>query len=529
MKSVPKQRVSQVFPLGAPTGGIDDTSSIAGMDPSYALEVSNFYVEAGALAVRWGYQEHVTGMTDNGKTLMVFNAQDGSSELFCCTDDGIFDITSSTDTPTNVHALTDGTVVWTQFSNIAGQWLIGCNGVDAAFIYDGTTWTSMSNTGAPANPGEITTGGIAVADIVYVHVHKNRIWFIEKNTMSAWYWPLNAVSGATTEFPLGGIFSKAGYLNSMFSWTMDSGVGVDDILVFQSSRGELGGYEGIDPSSASDWQLLARYFIGAPLGRKTAIPLNGDILLLTEFGIVSLFNVINGTYRLGSIDSVISAKISRTLNELVRSRGGAPGWEMISSPAFQYVVLSIPEFVGFAPYQFVMNSITKAWSTFDLPAITIYEYGNNLYFTDDGGRVLKYGAVTADNVLLDGSGGDPITSGFSQAFTYFEQESVSKHFKFIRTIFESVSNPSFMLTVATDFKSGGLALLGQPGVSTSTISQWDSGIWDTAVWSPPLTAWQTLVGVGDVGYSASLILKTRTTIETRYVAAHWVFETGTSL
>lgn len=529
MRPSPKQRVSQVYPLGAPIRGIDDTSSLANMDPMYAIDLLNFFPEFGALKVRSGYQEHVTGMTDNGKTLMVFNAQNGTSKLFCATDDGIFDVTTATETPTNVKALTNGTMVWTQFSNIAGQWLIACNGVDAPVLYDGTSWTSFANVAVPANPGEITTGTITVANIVYVHAHKNRLWFIEKSTMSAWYLPLNAVSGDATEFPLGGIFSKGGNLSALFSLTMDSGIGTDDVLVFQSNRGELGGYAGADPDSATDWGLVARYFVGAPLGAKTHVPLNGDVLLLTEFGVVSLLNVVNGGYRLGSPEDTASHKISRTIHDVVKDRAGAPGWEIINSSTFQYITINIPEYSTTAPLQLVMNSVTGAWTKFDLPAVTLYEYGQNIYFTDDTGRVLKYGSVVRDNVLFDGTGGDQIIAGVQQAYSFFDANTVNKHFKFVKPIFESAYTPGSVLDISTDYAPTTLDDLDTPSAQIGSLSFWDADSWDDAVWSNVLSDWQTLTGVYGIGYSASLLMKIRVAVETRFVATHWVYEMGTSL
>lgn len=528
-RSTPKQRVSSVFPLGAPIGGIDDTSSLASMESIYAIDLLNYFPEFGALKVRSGYQEHITGMTDNGKTLMTFNGADGTNELFCATDDGIFDITVSTDTPTNVKALTNGRMIWTQFSNIAGQWLIACNGVDAPVIYDGTTWTSFSNVAVPANPGEITTGTITVANISYVAVHKNRIWFIEKNTMSAWYLNLNAVSGDATEFPLGGIFSNGGNLTTMFSLTMDSGIGTDDIFVFQSSKGELGGYAGSDPDSSTDWGLVARYFVGPPLGDRTNVQISGDTILLTEFGVVPALSVVSGQYRLGDVNTTASRRISRTINSIVRDTSGAPNWEMINSSSFQYILINIPATATGAAKQLVMNSVTGAWTRFDLPAITLYEFEQFIYFTDDTGRVLKYGGVSRDDILLDATGGDQIIAGVQQAYSSFDSPTTNKHFKFVKPIFEAQYIPGISLTISSDYEPTSLDDLNDPATQIGTVSLWDVAVWDVDSWSIGLSAWQTLTGVYGVGYSASLIMKIRVQVETRFVATHWVFENGISL
>lgn len=531
MKAPYKQRVAEIFELSAPVGGIDDTSSIAGMSSSYAVDMVNYFPEAGALKVRFGYQEHVTGMTAPGKTIMTFNKMDGTTELFCCTDDGIYDITSASITPSVVKVITEGKMSWTTFSNIAGQWLICCNGVDPAIVYNGTTWTNFANVAVPANPGEITTGGVAPADILYVHQHKNRIWFIEKDTMSLWYWPLNAVSGATTEFPLGGIFTKGGNLSSIFSWTLDSGVGVDDIFVIQSDKGELAGYNGADPDTAGEWIMTARYFVGSPLGSRSHVAVNGDVLILTEFGVVPLTQLVSGQYQIGSSLSTASGRISKTLNNLIRDRRDTLNWEIINSPVFQYVVLNIAASGTADAVQFVMNSLTGAWTTFDLPAITFAEYGSNLYFTDSSNRVLKYGSVFYDEMLLDGTGGETILAGFQQAYSYFDRATVNKHYKFVRPVFETTYTTVYTLGLAVDFQASEINSIAEPSASTPVVivGAWDEAQWDEFSWALPFATAHDWNGVAVIGYSCSLIIRSRTSVETRYIAAHCAFESGSMI
>lgn len=531
-----KQRVSSVTPVQAPVGGIDDTSAISNMDPRYALAMVNWYPQASALRVRDGYREHVTGLVDGdgdpviGKTLMSYIPASGPPKLFCATDVGIYDVTASGTRVFGdiVHPLTNGRVVWTQFSNIAGTWLIGCNGTDPAFLYNGSTWVDFANSGSPTNPGEIN-GSLSPSGISYVHQHKNRLWFLESGTMSAWYMPLNAVAGTVTEFPMGGIFTQGGELYTLFSWTMDAGYSVDDIFVIQSSRGEIAGYGGTDPSNAGTWWLEARYYIGAPLSRRGVCPLNGDMLLLTEFGIVPISKVVGGQYQLGSTDATASGRISTSLNSLVRQRSGDLSWEISNSPFNQSIFLSVPESGGYMPFQYVMNSLTGSWTNYDLPAYTIKDHMGVVFFTDYAGVVHRYGDTTVDGVLLDGTGGTPIIAAFQQAYDYFGDPTTNKHYKLIKSIFESSSKPSYLTTISPDYEPGGLSLLGIPGITNATASQWDVAKWDEAVWSPGLLAWQEWVGVVGTGYSASLILKTRTTVDTRYAATHWVFERGISL
>lgn len=527
MRRAAKRRVSNVQTVPAPVGGIDDTSSIANMDPNFAIDILNYFPTSADLKVRGGYREHVTGMASVGKTLMSYvSAGSSGSKLFCATDDGIYDVTSSGSSPTMVKAITNGNVQWTQFSNISGNWLIGCNGTDPAFFYNGTSWGDFVADATPTLPGEID--GFAPEDLVDVCVYQNRLWFAIKDSLSAAYLPLSAVAGTLTEFPLGGILSKGGYLSSIFTWTVDAGIDLNDILVFQSSSGEITGYSGDDP--ASNFTLEARYYVGRPLGRKTNVELNGDVMMLCEYGIIPISRVVGGQYRQGVSEGATSDRVSRALNTLVNSRGVNIGWEIVSSPIHQSLILQLPGTSGIATQQYVMNTVTGAWTRYDLPATSFLQFEDRLYFTDETTRVMVYGTTTVDDVMLDGTGGDNIIAGFQQAYNYFGAPTSNKHYKMIRPIFESVASPAMSIGIGVDFSTDSLNSLNGPGALVVAVgSSWDSAVWDVGTWATPPVAHQRWNGLSGVGYCASLIIKTETSIETSFVAANWVYELGNSL
>lgn len=525
---IPKSRVSEIDPLVAPTGGIDDTSPIANMSDKFALKMVNWFPESGALRVRSGYRRHVVGLPFPAKTLIKFMGLSGFDDrLFACTDDGIYDVTISGQF-TKVYTLTEGNCQWAQYSNIAGNWLIVCNGIDNAVIYDGTTWTAFSEVATPAGPGQIS--GLDPSTIIDVHPHQKRLWFLVRDSMTAYYLPVNEVGGVATAFPMAGGFSRGGYLNSLFTWTIDLGEDTGDILVLQSSEGELAGYSGTDPDTAGAWQLHAKYSVGSPLSRKSTVPHNGDQLLLTNYGLISLSELVGGRHALGEREGTKSGRISRTLNNLVRSRLNSDGWEMADAPSFQYIILSVPEYSGVPSYQFIMNSLTGAWTTFDLPAETFLEYNGMLYFANQNGTVYRHGDSDMDDVGMDGLGGTAVVAGFQQAYSYFKMPNTPKHFKLIRPVFESQMTPQYTLSISTDFSAnGGLDDLSTPALKETTDVVWDNATWDIDVWINRSSVHQEWIGLLGMGYSASLSVKTSSTIETRYVASNWAIEAGTSL
>ncbi len=122
----------------------------------------------------------------------------------------------------------------------------------------------------------------------YVNLFKERLYFVEKNSLSFWYLPVDSINGAVSEFPLGGIFKNGGYLQAMGTWTIDAGYGVDDLAVFVTSNGEVAVYKGSDPSDPTDWALIGIWNIGQTFARKCVFKYGGDILLLTQQGLVPL-------------------------------------------------------------------------------------------------------------------------------------------------------------------------------------------------------------------------------------------------
>lgn len=522
----PKMRVSAASSVQAPVGGLDDTSPISNMSPDFALEMVNWFPEGNSLIARGGYRHHVDNLGAPGKSIMSYIGTTAAvNRLFVATDLGVYDASAQTSTPVLVHPLTNGNVQWVQFSNIAGNFLIGCNGVDPAFLYNGTSWSSFTTSATPTLPGEIN--GLLPEDIVDVIAHKSRIWFVKKDSMDVYYWPTSAVAGDVTAFPLGGIFTKGGYVNTMFTWTMDAGYSIDDLLIIQSSRGELAAYAGTDPDT--DFKIIGRYEIGAPMGRKSNVSLNGDTLLMTEYGLVPVSKISGGSYVLGALDVTASGRISQSLSKIIRTRMGGAGWEIVAAPSLQYVVLSVPEFSGLPPLQYIMNSLTGAWTTYNLPAETFLEYDGMLYFCDGGTTMYRHGDSDLDNVGLDGNGGEGVVAGFKQAYNSFGSPDVNKHYKLCRPIFESINAPSYNLNISVDFGPGSLSTLNDPGPVVSGGTTWDAGVWDSNIWSPQAEVYQQWIGVLGTGYSASMIVKVRATSDTRFVASHWAIESGVSL
>lgn len=521
-------RVSQIVTVGAPTGGIDDTSSLENMEPQFAIDMLNLFPAATELQVRYGYEEWATGLDFPARTIMSYNGG-ASSKLLAATDGHIYDITATGPVGGFIKTITNGRINTTMFSNVATQYLVGVNaGSDPNWIYNGTTFTNFVFDATPVNPGEID----GVNPDVWCNVcsHKKRLWFVEENSLTAWYLPVDSVAGVAKPFYLGGVFQRGGKLVNIMTWSVDASYSVDDILIFQSSNGEIAGFAGTDPDNAGTWWQEAVYFIGAPLGDRTNTDLSGDLAMLTSYGLIPISKIIANTNQAGPSEDALSKRITKTLNDIVRERANNPLWEIITLPTLQYCMIIIPAALGRPAGQLVMNMVTGAWGRFDLPMLTAHNFNEEMYFSDTGTTVYKYGRVDTDGVTLAGGEGNAILSGFMQAYYNFGQPQANKHYKLIRPIFSSITRPSYSLDISADYEPGGLASLQTPPPQPIIADNvWDVALWDVGSWSNVATSWFEWAGVEGVGYSAALIIKMSTRTSTSYVSCNWAYEMGNAL
>jgi hypothetical protein len=531
-------RTSIIKSIPAPTKGLNDYDSIANMDPTYALDMLNMFPRASSLRVRAGYQEWLTGLDSVARTLMSYSGDDGANSLWAATNAGIYNATAGGAAPAPSIALTNGYLDYTIFSNVAGQYMIAVNGVDMGKIYDGATWANMSTTVA------------STQDMIGVVPYNHRLWFIQKNSNTAWYLPVDAVSGALSPFYLE--FSMGGFLQNIFTWSIDSGDGLDDVIVFQSSKGQIVGYVGTDPSSSSTFELRATYFVGAPLGQRTNDDLGGDVAMLTIGGVVPISKVVGGTQSISRDEDTLTKNISQTFNNFLTQRGQIPGWEIMNFPAATSLFVNFPATGGSPAVQFVMNTLTGAWTKYDLPIRTMVEHNQTLYFSDENSRVLVSNPNNnLENLSYDGSIGSFIVSGFQTAYNYFEMTGVNKHFNEIRPIFISQYSPSMNINISVNFAPNSVDSVQTPSAGPTSVDLWDTalwdvnlwfapnaptsadvwdtGIWDSTLWSPPVAPQYNWMGVGKLGYSSSLTIKIATNAPTEFASCDWSFNPAQSL
>jgi hypothetical protein len=332
--------------MPAPYGGLNVRDDITALQPNEARLLINFKSGDGVAEMRDGLTAHATGIgSGNVETLMAFNGVT-SNKMIAAANANWYDITSAG----------AGTSLKSGFSEDRWQWisyndrLIAVNGTDAGQIYNGTTVTALSGlTGAPD-----TTG----ADFINIAVVRDRVWFIEKDAASAWYWAIGAIAGAVTEFDIGQI-AEGGKLMAIGSWSRDGGDGPEDHTVFVMDTGELIIYQG---DVSTTFTLVGRYSAPPPIGRRCLFNSGGELLVITELGVLPVSAAVAGV---GLDLSRVNpwGKVAPALAAEAAMHGALDGWSGLEHKGFVYV--NVPVAASLISKQYVLNLRTGGWSVFE--------------------------------------------------------------------------------------------------------------------------------------------------------------------
>jgi len=492
--------------IPACTGGWNSRDSLADMDEKDAVVLDNYFPDGTKTTLRQGFASHGIGMSGDVNTLMVYSPTSGTQKLIAANGEYIYDVSSAGAATELKDSYTSDKWQSTNMGTSGGQFLLGFNGADTPFVYDGTTW------------GNTTITGPTVANLIWCAVHQNRLWTGEKNSLIAYYGGVNSIGGAFTAFNLYSVAQKGGYLMGMVTWTRDGGSGADDVAVFVTSEGEYIVYSGTDPSDATKWSLVGIFRLGKPIGRRFFEKIGADVILITEDGFISLSTMLS-VDRSQSSKAALSDKINIVLNSSVTQYRSNFGWQALVYPASKMIIFNIP-ISATESYQYVFNSITSAACRFKGMNATCFAVCNDkLYFAGHDGVVYRADYGYSDN-------GGNIEGEIFPAFSYFGSPQLVKSFSLAEVVFEGEVQiiPSKQLN--TDFKMNKY-LSSSTSIELGNSSLWDTALWDVATWGGGVDIfrkWQSAIGIGR---SASLRIKTSTkTARPSVISINYIYKTG---
>jgi hypothetical protein len=398
---------------------------------------------------------------------------------------------------------------------------------NGTYVITRTGASTLTYTMATAPSGNATVVGIYTtigitgvdsSNFIGVNLFKNRLYFTQKDTLTCWYLPVDSIAGAASPLYFGGIARNAGYLQAMGTWTLDAGQGADDYAVFVTSMGEVIVYNGTNPSDAATWQLKGVWQLGQTFNRKCFFKWGGDLLLLTQDGLVPLASALQSSRLDPRIN--LTDKIYYAVSQAATTYYANFGWQINYYASENMLILNIPVDGGME--QYVMHTITKSWARFtDIEAYCWEVSGSNeIYFGGDG-YVGNFYQANADS-------GSNIQAAAQQAYSYFDSPGQLKRFTMVRPIFQSNNGvPTTAVNISTDFEPqtqfGTLTF----NPATTTGGTWDFSVWDDALWSAGDIVTKTWYGVTGLGFAASINLSVASQgIDFKWTSTDYVMEKG---
>ena len=507
---------ARVASIPAPVGGWNARDSIANMEPLDAVQLINFFPTVSNCVLRGGSTTWATGMTGQVQSIMVYNGGT-TSKMFAAVgtpDLKFYDAsTAGAATATTVTGLTNAIWEYINVTTTGGSYLYAVNGVDKPRLYDGTNWIAIDAASTPAITGVTTT------TLSNVTLFKNRLWFIQKDTLKAWYLPTSAVGGAAQVLDLSAIAKFGGHLVDLDTWTIDAGYGVDDNLVFITSNGEIIVYRGTDPASDATWALSGVWKLGSPIGNRAMLKWGGDLLILTYDGLMPLAQSLQSSRLDPRV--ALSNKIQGAITQATTAYGGthaSVGWQVYYNAKRNAVWINVPVSTGYQE-QYVMNTITTSWCQFQSwPANCWETFNDNPYYGGNGVVVRAWDDTYSDNAAN-------ITTNAFQAFNYFDSRGVKKYFTRARPSIFTDGAPAIFVGMNVDFDvddtATPLSLAGDlPGL-------WDVGKWDQSTWGSGLQITNNWQGITGLGYCGSIQLKSASTAwQIEWASTDVVYQAG---
>ena len=514
-------QTSQLVNTPPPTGGLNYRDPISEMSPLDAIVLENFIARQQGVEMRKGTRVHTDaaeGVTEF-KSVFAYNAAIGEeSKLFAAFDGDIYDVTEDPAVVSQAGTGSSSDQWWTvQYSTTSGSYLLCVSPGAGYWTYnpDGT-WTDRTAacTGLPNN-------------VRTVSVWKERVWFTAEGSSDVYYLDaVNAIQGTAVAFPMGSVLRSGGSVSALANWTIDSGFSVDDFLIVIGTEGDIGVWSGTDPTSADTFGLKGVWYIGpVPKYGVYFTPFGGDIMILSQQGLIPLSKIVAGQYNEAAANTMPASKIQPALINALSLLRDVPAWDVMMVPKESILIIKLPVDTYGQYQQFVMNTITGAWSTFsNMNMVASALLGGQLYYSDNNGQMIKGLFGQFDNADINGENGSAIEADVQGSFNAYNTPGQLKKFQMARPIFVAPTAPSVKLQLNTQYALNNVT--GSPSYTDSSTGIWDASNWNQSYFSGSANTYQAWVGVVGLGYYGSLRMKVKGLPGTVLTSTHVMSEMG---
>jgi hypothetical protein len=336
---------------------------------------------------------------------------------------------------------------------------------------------------------------LQVNDLAFVTAHMNRLFFADEANLAVYYLPLQQKFGELSVLPLNALFKKGGTVRALASWTIDSGVGLDDMLCIFSTNGEMAVYSGVDPDS--DFSLVGVFRFEPPMSRWCLANYGGELYALQATGLTPMSTVIkSGREGAEASDKTL---VTRFIREASLHRDFA-GWELYFNPDTGRAMCNVPQ--GGGVYrQLVRNMAKPAWAEWrDIPARCWGWLSPYNYFGDDKGNIYRTAtSYQSDERFVNNAWVKlPINVDVQMAWSQFKTPGL-KHFKMILPYIVTDGYPQPAIDIKLDFDPTPPRNVPDITGVDLTQSRWDVAPWDTSTWVSGTRSWTNWTGVSGLG------------------------------
>lgn len=383
---------------------------------------------------------------------------------------------------------------------------------------DTSGWTAPDQT--TGTMGVIRAGSVAKEDVRFppgatwgnvnelqiVVPHMQRLFFADDSNLAFYYLPALQKSGELETFPLNAIFRRGGTIRAMSSWTMDGGMGMDDMLAIFTDHGEVAIYSGIDPDT--DFSLVGVYRLQPPHSRYSVIQYGGELYALIPTGLTAMSTLIKAGSE--GVEQVDQAMISHFLAQSHRNFDRR-GWELFLNPNTGRIICNIPEGGG-VYHQMLRGMARPVWMEFKhMPAACWTWISPSVYFADDHGNVYEF------HPRYQSDDGQPIFVDVQTAWSQYKTPAI-KHFKMILPYILTDGDPQPVIDVNVDYDTSQPYNMPDITGANPADATWDAATWDLPEGTPPISGdywvggaknWINWTGVGAIGRVGAIRMQAR--------------------
>ena len=351
--------------------------------------------------------------------------------------------------------------------------LVFVNGQDTPQEFDGTTLTALT-LWQLWDPNAIAPGEGAFIpfpnpeEFIGCVSFKGRMYYWKIDEQKFYYAQAGGYTNELFEFDLANVVQQGGAIKTIFTWTVDPGVGPDDMIVFLFETGEFLVYQGDDPGNVGFFEQVGRFNMPDPISIRCTVKYGGDVIVLTRSGYVSMSSVMKGT-ELTADFPAFSRKIGRLLLDDSQRNSAFYGHEALQTDS-GFLMFNMPS-SDIKSHQYTRNPNTGAWARLEGYESICWEvFNNGTFFGGYDGNVYRVGGFN-DN-------GEPISLDAIPAFNYFDNPGVQKQIVASQIISTHPLPALIGLTGIADFNIPVVPnIQAPPGSTLEGGSQWNESYW----------------------------------------------------